>query len=271
MSWPDGSPLYALLAATALAVTMQAHAQSGEAIRVYAAGSLRAPMTAVAETFTRANGTRVDFVFGASGLLRDRIAGGERADVFASANMEHPQALVAGGWSAEAKPFARNQICLLVSANVAATPDTALATMLDPRWKLGTSTPKADPSGDYAWDVFRRADAVSPGAFAKLEAKARMLTGGPQSPPPPTDRSVYGMLVASGDADMFLTYCTNAQQAAAEVPGLRKVELPAALRVGATYGVAVRRDAPAAAKAFTTFLESREGQAQLASFGFAPP
>jgi ABC-type molybdate transport system substrate-binding protein len=31
--------------------------------------------------------------FGASGLLKDRIQAGERADVFASANMEHPQAL----------------------------------------------------------------------------------------------------------------------------------------------------------------------------------
>ena len=33
-----------------------------------------------------------------------------------------------------------------------------LAVLLDPQWKLGTSTPKADPSGDYAWEVFRRAE-----------------------------------------------------------------------------------------------------------------
>jgi ABC-type molybdate transport system substrate-binding protein len=38
--------------------------------------------------------------------------------------------------------------------------------------KLGTSTPLADPSGDYAWEVFRKADALRPGAFSKLEQKS---------------------------------------------------------------------------------------------------
>ena len=31
--------------------------------------------------------------YGASGTLRDEIAGGEKAEVFASANMAHPQSL----------------------------------------------------------------------------------------------------------------------------------------------------------------------------------
>ena len=45
--------------------------------------------------------------------------------------------------------------------------------------KLGTSTPKADPSGDYAFEVFRKAEAIKPGAQAALEKKALQLTGGP--------------------------------------------------------------------------------------------
>ena len=47
--------------------------------------------------------------------------------------------------------------------------------------KLGTSTPRADPSGDYAWEVFRKADAIRPGAFATLSHKALQLTGAPSS------------------------------------------------------------------------------------------
>ena len=38
-------------------------------------------------------GTRVEPRYGASGLLRDGIATGARADVFASANLEHPRSL----------------------------------------------------------------------------------------------------------------------------------------------------------------------------------
>ncbi|MCC6193968.1 MAG: molybdate ABC transporter substrate-binding protein [Burkholderiales bacterium] len=250
-------------------MTAAAHAQ--QPASVYAAGSLRVPLTAIAAEFEKETGQPVKLTFGASGLLRDRIAGGELADVLASANMAHPQALVQRGWSAAVVPFARNELCALAQPRVEASSTNILAVLLDPQWKLGTSTPKADPSGDYAWEVFHRADAVKPGSFAALSAKAKQLTGGPQSPPAPADRSVYAMLVVNGDADVFLTYCTNAQQAVAEAPSLVRVRLPEELRVGAVYGLAVRKDAPATARAFADHLVSPKGQARLAAFGFAPP
>jgi ABC-type molybdate transport system substrate-binding protein len=87
--------------------------------------------------------------------------------------------------------------------------------MLDPAIKLGTSTPKSDPSGDYAWEVFRKADALRPGAFATLSAKALQLMGGPNSPPALPGRVLYGALVGDGKADIFLTYCTGARAASA--------------------------------------------------------
>lgn len=257
-----------LLCALAM-VSAAAHAQ--QPASVYAAGSLRAPLTAIAAEFEKESGQPVKLTFGASGLLRDRVAGGEPADVLASANMEHPEALVQRGWSAAVVPFARNELCALAQPRVGANSGNMLAVLLDPQWKLGTSTPKADPSGDYAWEVFRRADTVKPGSFAVLSAKAKQLTGGPQSPPPPADRSIYAMLVANGDVDVFLTYCTNARQAVAEAPSLVSVRLPEDLRVGALYGLAVRKDAPVAARAFADYLVSPKGQARLASFGFTAP
>ena len=54
--------------------------------------------------------------------------------------------------------------------------------------KLGTSTPKADPSGDYAFRMFERIEtsaAAPAGAAERLKAKALQLTGGPDSPRPP--------------------------------------------------------------------------------------
>ena len=48
------------------------------------------------------------------------------------------------------------------------------------------------------------------------------------------------MLVAKGQADVFLTYCTNAVLAVAEEPGLQMVDVPPAINVSAEYGLAVR-------------------------------
>jgi len=240
-------------------------------VRVFAAGSLRAPFTALAQEFEQKVQQPISLTFGSSGLLRDRIAGGEPAEVFASANLEHPAALAELGWSGAIIPFARNQLCALFGPGVPLTTENVLDVLLDPQRKLGTSTPKADPSGDYAWEVFRRAEAIRPGSFNALSAKAWQLTGGPQSPPPPADRNVYGVLLMSGEVDVFLTYCTNAQQAVAEQPSLRSIRLPESLRVGADYGVVVRRDAPKTANAFAAFLISPVGQRKLAQFGFDRP
>jgi molybdate transport system substrate-binding protein len=238
---------------------------------VFATGSLRAPFTEIAQAFERASGHRVVMTFGASGLLRDRIGSGERADVFASANLEHPQSLAALGWTSHVERFARNKMCALTASSIKMTTDTALATLLDPSIKVGTSTPKVDPSGDYAWEVFRRADVVHLGAFAALSTKARQLTGGPQSPSPPPNRNVYGALIANGEADVFLTYCTNAELARKEQPDMRVVKLPAMLEVGADYGMAVRRDASQPSHEFAAYLRSDDGVRRLISFGFDPP
>ena len=73
-----------------MVVAMMPVAVAEAPVRLYAAGSLRAAMNEIATAFTAATGAKVSAEFGASGLLRDRIAKGEPADVFASANMEPP-------------------------------------------------------------------------------------------------------------------------------------------------------------------------------------
>ena len=160
-------------------------------------------------------------------------------------------------------------MCLLTGARSHATTASALDAMIDPAVKLGTSTPKADPSGDYAWEVVHKAEALGPGAFATLTAKARQLTGGPQSPP--ATGSAYGAFIAAGDADMFLTYCTYAELARQENPQLRVVRLPADLVVAADYGIAARKDAAAAATAFVDYLRGPAGRRVFAAYGFDPP
>ncbi len=167
--------------------------------------------------------------------------------------------------------FARNRLCALVRPGLAVEPATLLDRMLDADVKLGTSTPRADPSGDYAWEVFRKADKLRPGAFAALERKALQLAGGPNSPTAPPGRALYGMLVAEGKADIFLTYCTNARQAQAQNPGQQIVALPDELAVGADYGLTVLTGASPQAYQFAMFILAVNGQSILAKHGFAAP
>lgn len=248
-------------------------AQASKELLVYAAGSLRDALTDIARAFEQAQpGHHVELTFGASGLLRDRIAAGEHVDVFASANMEHPQAIVAAGQAGSARRFARNALCALVSPRVEVTPNTLVDRMLDATVKLGTSTPKADPSGDYAWLMFERIEQQGRvGAYLALSRKALQLTGGPNSPAPPAGRSAYGALVADGQADIFITYCTNATLARAERPELGTVAVPAAINVSADYGVATTVGAAAHAQSFVAFMLAPAGQAILARHGFSPP
>src|SRR5215510_11551428 len=157
-----------LCAFTGLAVTPLS-GWSEETVRLHAAGSLRGALTEVAEAFSRAYPITVKTEFGASGLLRERLERGEAGDVFASANMEHPLALMRQGKAGPVVLFARNELCALVRDGVSATPSTLIDVMLDPAIKLGTSTPKADPSGDYAWEVFLKAEEIRPGSRPRLE------------------------------------------------------------------------------------------------------
>lgn len=245
--------------------------ESGPPVQVYAAGSLREALTTIAGENEARTGQKIALTFGASGLLRERIEKGEPAQVFASADTEHPRRLAAlGGWQPPVV-FARNALCALTSDKLAATPATLLATMLQPSVRVGISTPKADPAGDYAWALFGRADAVQPGATARLQAKALQLTGGADSPKPPAGRGTYAWVMDQGQADVFLTYCTNAVSAQKEVPRLRVVEIPPELQVGAAYGVTVRMGAPQAADAFLRALLAPPAQAVFNRFGFRQP
>lgn len=246
-----------------------AQAQSSP-VQLHAAGSLREALTEVARLFEAQTGRKVGLTFGASGLLRERIEEGEPAQVFASADMDHPLRLAqAGGWEAP-RVFALNQMCVLAAPAVAARPEILLETMLRPEVRLGTSTPKADPSGDYAWALFRRADMLRPGAFAMLDAKALKLTGGADSPKPPADRNTYAWLMSEGRADLFVTYCTNAMVVQRELPSLKVIAVPPDLQVAARYGLTARQGDTAAAR-LAQFILSPPAQAVLRRYGFGQP
>lgn len=250
-----------------LVLTMGARA---EELRLYAAGSLKAAMTDVARAYeTSAPEDRIETIFGASGLLRERIEGGETAHVYASANMKHPKTLTeAGRATPPVKMFARNQLCAIAQKDVDVSTDTLLDRMLSDDLRVGTSTPKADPSGDYAFALFAKAEALKAGARKKLESKALKLTGGPDTKKAPEGRNQYGWVMSENKADIFLTYCTNAVLAKKDTPSLQIIPIPEALSVGAAYGLVVLKGAPERAKVLAKFILEPEAQKILRGYGF---
>lgn len=255
----------AAIALSGMMCTTMAHAEN---VKLIAAGSLKAALGDAATAFTTQTGTAVDTTFGPSGLMRKKIEAGETFDVFASANMKHPKALAETGKAGEVKLFARNKLCALVAPGVDVTTDTLLNVMLKPDIKLGTSTPKADPSGDYAFQLFDKAEALQAGATAKLKDKALQLTGGENSAKPPQGRFLYAWVVDSGQADVFLTYCTNAVLAQRENSKLSIVTIQSELAVGADYGLTVLTGAGAGGNKLADFILGPKGQEILAGYGF---
>lgn len=232
-------------------------------VSLFAAGSLKAALTELVGDFTKATGAPVTASFGPSGLLRERIEAGETAHVFASANMRHPQTLESASRGGPVVLFARSRLCGLARPEVKVETDTLLDVMLAEETRLGTSTPKADPSGDYAFALFDKSEHAD-----ALKSKALQLTGGPDSANPPEGRNPYAWVLDSDQADIFLTYCTNAVLAKKDVPELQIVAIPANLSVGADYGLIVLNNAPEGAQAFADYILSPQGQAVLESFGF---
>ena len=118
--------------------------------------------------------------------------------------------------------------------------------------------------------MFRKAEAINPGAQAALEKKAERLTGGADQRRA-AGRPHWSMagMWREGKADIFLTYCTNALAAQKQNPGQQIVALPDNLGVGADYGLTVIDGASPAAQRFANFIVSAEGQEILVSHGFA--
>lgn len=248
-----------------LAVTTPALA--GELV-LYGAGSLKGVMTAITADYTKATGTPVRTAFGPSGLMRDRIEAGEAVDLFTSADMGHALKLRADGRAAAVVMFTRNKLCAFAKPEAGLNAGNFAARLLDPAVTLGTSTPKADPGGDYTWAMFRLIDTAVPGAFARLEAKAQQIVGG--STAPTSDPDPIASAFQRGEINVMIAYCSGAEQRRKATPDIQVVPVPPPYATGPEYGLALTRlDNPAAVGLMAAIL-APEGQATLARFGFEP-
>jgi molybdate transport system substrate-binding protein len=253
---------------SALAVVwlaLAAGAARADELRVLAAGSLREVVGELGTRYKAATGTAVTADFGPSGVLRERIEKGEKADLLASADMGHPLKLLADGRATRADMFTRNALCAFAEPKIGLTSANLVDKLLDPAVKLGASTPKADPAGDYTWAMFHKIDATHPGAFATLDGKAqKIIGGGPVNGDPVADA------FKAGTIDVMIGYCSGRRRMLSSTPELQVVEVPGEIAARPEYGFAILKDANPRTEDLALYILSPEGQQVLAQFGFAP-
>jgi ABC-type molybdate transport system substrate-binding protein len=234
-------------------------------VEILAAGSLRGVVSDLAAAGS-AVGIEVQADFGGSGLLRERIENGAKADLFLSADLGSPRKLEALKRTVlPVIAFARNRMCVVSRRSAGVTQQNLVDRLLAKGVRVKTSTPMADPSGDYAWAIFDRIEAARPGAGATLKAKAQAnMTA--TAPPTAPGQSAAAALFAAGLIDMSITYCSASTGLEKEIPDLASLEVPAALDPHPVYGLAVLSARPEVLR-LALLLLSEKGQALVAGNG----
>ena len=240
-----------------------------DGVVLYGAGSLRDALGAIVKDFSARTGIPVQTAFGPSGLMREKIEAGDKVDVFASADMASPLKLLKEGKAASVVMFTRNRLCAFALPDAGLSTANFAARIIDPAVRLGTSTPKADPGGDYTWAMFHRIDQQKPGAFAILDGKAQKIVGGSTAAIPAGTDPIADAFKA-GTINVMIGYCSGAAQRQKATPELAVVPVPDAYGVGPEYGLALQQLENPQAVAVMLAILSPEGQATLARFGFAP-
>jgi molybdate transport system substrate-binding protein len=249
-----------LLAAALVALTAcRAPAPEHELV-VFAAASLREAFGAIAGDFERARPTvRVTFNFAGSQELRTQIEQGADADVFASADQKHMDALARLGRTRAPALFARNEPVVVVARERAASIRSFAD--LPNASRIVVGAPEV-PIGRYTGRILDNAAARLGVDFrARIEAKVASR-----------ELNVRQVLakVSLGEADAGFVYRSDVAAAGDRVA---TVSIPHEINVVAEYPIAVVADAPhpELARAWVDEVLSPPGQRALAKAGFLAP
>jgi molybdate transport system substrate-binding protein len=232
---------------------------SAGTVRVFAAASLTEAFGDVAASYEAAHpGSRVEISFAGSQVLRTQIEQGAPADVFASADLVHAEALRKAGLLGACRVFARNR--LIVVAPSGAGKVRRLRDLVRPGVRLVVAGANV-PVGRYTLRVLGKLAAS--GLFGD-DFRSRVLANVVSE-----ETSVRAVLskVALGEADAGFVYQTDM----ARSREVRAIDVPARCNVVAEYAIGVVTGSKAAelAQSFVDFVLGPEGQGVLGESGFA--
>src|SRR6478736_3974909 len=228
-------------------------------LMVFAASSLKQAFEAAGASFEAAH-PAVDIVFNFAGTqeIRRQLEFGARADVFASADEKHMQALVEKKLVHTPQVFAENEPVLAVFEG--STTPIVQFSELPKVARLVVGAPDV-PIGRYTTEIFDRAEQkYGPGFVARVESKiaSRELNV----------RQVLAK-VTLGEADAAIVYRSDVPPPRSKV---RAVDIPNDVNVVARYPIAVVQQTSHEdlARAWLELLGSPIGQGALRDAGFRP-
>jgi molybdate transport system substrate-binding protein len=229
----------------------EASGDSGETLTVFAASSLTATFTELADDFEGEHeGVTVELSFAGSSDLVAQVQQGAPADVVATADTVTMERLTSEGLVGEPVTFATNRLEIVVPpgnpAGVASLQDLAR-----PGLALVVCAPQV-PCG---------------AATSQVAEEAEVRLSPVSEEPSVTD--VLGKVV-SGEADAGLVYVTDVLAAGDDAEG---IEFPESQAVVNSYPVAVvaGADSDDLAEEFVALVTSDRGRAVLSEAGFGRP
>jgi molybdate transport system substrate-binding protein len=225
-------------------------------LSVLAASSLTEAFSQLERTFEAARpGLDVSLAFGGSQVLSLQIEQGAPADVFASADRSHIDALLEAGAIEQAVAFAGNDLVVIVPADnpahIASFDDLVRAT------RIVVGTPNV-PIGAYTRELLRRAASTMGEAFATT-VRSRVVSE-------ESNTRLVRAKIEMGEADAAIVYRTDALAS----DRVRVVSIPESINVRANYyiGALKRSSRPDACGDFIAHVRSDAGQRILSQHGF---
>jgi molybdate transport system substrate-binding protein len=254
---------FAVVAAGLIAAIAAARAARAEPARrevvVFEAASVKDAFAVIARRFEAENpGVTVVFDAAGSQELRAQLEHGARADVFASADRKHMDALAAERLVRAPAIFACNEPVVVVRAGLT----SAIKTLADlPRAERIVVGAPDVPVGGYTRQILDKA-AARLGADFRRRVEARIVS---------RELNVRQVLakVVLGEADAGVVYRSD-------VLGVRDkvgiVAIPPELEVLAEYPIAALEEAPHAdlARRFVALVLSPAGAGAMREAGFVP-
>ena len=234
---------------------------AAETIRVFAAASLNEAFGDIAALYKEQNpGDDVELNVAGSQVLRTQIEEGAPADVFASADHVHMDALRAVKLVDGPADFARNKLVVVTPKDEPKV--RHLVDLARPGVKLVIANANV-PVGRYTTQVVGKMNRAGLyGDDFQRRFMANVLS---------QESSARGVLakVSLDEVDGGIVYLTDARTAAESV---RLLEIPDRMNVVAAYPIAVVSGSKAreAAARFVALVRGEAGQALLAARGFLP-
>ncbi len=256
------SPIVFLCALAAFSVLFAAPGlgQQGVNLTVFAASSLTDSFSEIGKAFDVKTGSKTNFQFAGSQVLRTQLENGAKADVYASANSAQFDPLIKAGLIASGTVFTKNRLVVIVPKKGAGNVKT-LTDLAKPGVKLVIAD-KTVPVGQYTRQIL---EMLGKSKSYGTDYTARVLKNVVSEE---TNVRQVALKVQLGEADAGVVYTTDVTPNLA--PGVIQLAIPARYNVIAKYPIGVLKNPSNtnAAKAFMDFVLSKDGQAILAKWGF---